>query len=76
MATDAVDQTRSGALAALGRAWRGLVWFARGVTGEAKYDAYVAHERAAHPDRDPMTAKEYWRCVYREQDANPGARCC
>jgi len=76
VATDAVVPARSGALAALGRAWRALVWFAKGVTGESKYAAYVAHERAAHPDRTPMTERDFWRCVYSEQDANPGARCC
>jgi uncharacterized short protein YbdD (DUF466 family) len=74
--TDSAARIRPAALAAAGRAWRGLVWFARGVTGESKYDAYVAHERAAHPDREPMSERDYWRCLYREQDANPGSRCC
>ena len=61
---------------ALARAWRGLVWYVRGVTGEAKYDAYLEHERQAHPDREPMTEREFWRDHYRQQDANPGSRCC
>jgi len=75
--TERTAPTRPGPLAgALGRAWRGVAWWVRGVTGEARYDAYVAHERAAHPDREPMTPREFWRGVYREQDAHPGTRCC
>lgn len=58
------------------RAWRWLVWFARGLTGEARYDAYLAHERACHPGREPMTEREFWRDRYRAQDADPGSRCC
>ncbi|GAB3268006.1 YbdD/YjiX family protein [Microbacterium lacusdiani] len=76
MATDSAVATRSGALGALGRAWRALAWYAKGLTGESKYGAYVAHERAAHPDRAPLTEREFWRCVYRDQEANPGSRCC
>jgi len=62
--------------AAIRRAWGAVRWYVRGVTGESRYDAYVAHARAAHPDREPLSARDYWRRVYREQDANPGARCC
>jgi len=69
-------RTADDARAALGRAWRAAAWYVRGVTGESRYDAYVAHARAAHPDRPPLSAREYWRRVYREQGANPGARCC
>ena len=76
MVTDTVTPARPGVLATLGRAGRAVWWFWKGVTGESKYDAYVAHEKAAHPDRTPMSAGEYWRCVYSEQDVNPGARCC
>ncbi|WP_238439569.1 YbdD/YjiX family protein [Microbacterium sp. JZ31] len=77
MVTDTRPQVRPTTLAAMaGRGWRALVWFIKGVTGESKYDSYLAHERAVHPDREPMTPAEYWRCVYSEQDANPGSRCC
>ncbi|MBY0687424.1 YbdD/YjiX family protein [Microbacterium marinilacus] len=63
-------------MAGAARAWRALRWYVRGLTGEARYDAYVAHERSAHPGRTPMSPREFWRCVYRDQDANPGSRCC
>lgn len=75
MVTDA-RTARPSLLAGAGRVWRALAWYAKGLTGESRYADYVAHERAAHPDREPMTEREYWRCVYREQDANPGSRCC
>ncbi len=62
--------------ALLARAWRGVVWWAKGVTGESKYQAYVDHERRVHPDREPMTERDFWRDEYRRQDANPEGRCC
>lgn len=75
MATDAAVRIRPIARA-FGRIWRAAIWYARGVTGEAKYDAYLAHERAAHPGREPMTEREFWRDHYRRQDRDPGSRCC
>ncbi|MER7796700.1 YbdD/YjiX family protein [Microbacterium sp. NPDC096154] len=75
MATDTAS-ARLSVRVALGRAWGAVRWYVNGLTGESRYAAYLAHERAAHPDREPMTEREYWRCVYRDQDANPGSRCC
>ncbi|MCV7466757.1 YbdD/YjiX family protein, partial [Micrococcus luteus] len=48
----------------------------RQLSGEGKYDAYVAHHRAHHPERAPMTEREFWRAEYARQEANPGSRCC
>ena len=62
--------------ALLARAWGGLLWWAKGVTGESKYQAYVTHERRAHPDREPMSERAFWRDEWRRQDANPEGRCC
>ncbi|WP_306231286.1 YbdD/YjiX family protein [Agrococcus beijingensis] len=62
--------------ALLWRAWDGLVWWAKGVTGESKYQAYLDHEGRVHPDRPVMTEREFWRDEYRRQDANPEGRCC
>lgn len=62
--------------ALLARGWRAIVWWAKGVTGESKYAAYLAHERRAHPDRPPMSEREFWRDEYARQDANPEGRCC
>lgn len=62
--------------ALLARAWSGLIWFAKGITGESRYDAYVAHERRVHPDREPMDEREFWRDEARRLDAAPEGRCC
>ena len=58
------------------RAWRAVVWYLNGLTGQSRYAAYVAHERSQHPDREPMSERDFWRRHYAEQDADPGARCC
>ena len=76
MTASASEGRPAAAGALLARAWRGLVWWAKGVTGESKYQAYVDHERRVHPDREPMTERAFWRDEYRRQDANPEGRCC
>ena len=58
------------------RAWMAVRWWIRGVTGEAKYDAYLAHQRAHHPDAEPLSERAFWRAEYARQEANPGSRCC
>lgn len=52
---------------------------ARLMAGLPSYDVYLAHARAAHPDREPMS---YAQFVRDRQDARYGAggrggfRCC
>lgn len=58
------------------RTWQAVRWWVRQLSGEGRYDAYVAHHRAHHPERAPMTEREFWRAEYARQDANPGSRCC
>jgi uncharacterized short protein YbdD (DUF466 family) len=41
------------------------------VAGVPSYEAYLAHARAAHPDREPMTYAQFFRD---RQDARYGAR--
>ncbi|MCD7101560.1 YbdD/YjiX family protein [Pseudoclavibacter sp. 13-3] len=48
----------------------------RGMLGANAYDDYVAHHRRMHPDEPVMREREFWREQARDQDANPGARCC
>lgn len=63
-------------MAALGRAWRWLVRSARLAVGVPDYDAYVAHQRRAHPDREPMSREAFAR---ERMDARYGrgrSRCC
>lgn len=58
------------------RAWRATRWWVRQLTGEGKYDAYLAHHWAHHPAVEPMSEREFWRDEYAKQEANPGSRCC
>ncbi|MGI6878399.1 YbdD/YjiX family protein [Microbacterium sp. gxy059] len=76
MATDLATIRPGALLRALGRGWRAVRWYVNGLTGQSRYADYVAHERVAHPDRAPLSERDFWRRVYRDQDANPGSRCC
>ena len=60
--------------AALGRAWRGVRWYLREFTGEARWDDYLAH--CAEHGHAPMSRREFDR---RRADAlaqNPVTSCC
>lgn len=65
-----------GELALAGRRMRDS---ARLMAGLPSYDGYLAHARAAHPEREPMSYAEF---VRDRQDARYGAggrggfRCC
>jgi uncharacterized short protein YbdD (DUF466 family) len=69
-------RTREGLGARLARAGRGVRWYVTTLMGDRAYDVYVAHLRAHHPDAEPLTERQFWRQRAREQDRNPGARCC
>ena len=59
---------------ALARAWRGVVWYLRAITGEDRWDAHV-RECAAH-GHAPGTRRDFER---RRQDMAEGSavdRCC
>jgi uncharacterized short protein YbdD (DUF466 family) len=51
-------------------------WYVREVMGDAKYERYVRHLQAVHPDAPVPTEREFWRQHYAEQEASPGTRCC
>lgn len=55
-------------------AGRTLRWYVRQLTGEAKWDDYVA-ECAALGTR-PMSRREFERRRDHEREHQPGARCC
>jgi uncharacterized short protein YbdD (DUF466 family) len=63
-------------LASLARRLRDV---ARLMVGVPSYEAYLAHARAEHPDREPMSYAQFFRD---RQDARYGAggkggfRCC
>ncbi len=60
--------------AALARAGRGLVWYLKQLSGEAKWDEYV--ERCAREGTAPMTRREFERHRAEHQERNPQSRCC
>ena len=61
-------------MTALARAWRGLRWYVREITGEARWDEYV--ERCARDGVAPMSRRDWerHRADAREHDAR--SRCC
>lgn len=48
----------------------------RAILGAPDYERYVAHVRARHPDRAPMTRAEFARERLAARYDRPGARCC
>lgn len=60
--------------ATLLRAGRGLRWYVRQATGEAKWDEYVdvCREQGAQP----MSRREFERRRADHREANPQSRCC
>ncbi len=44
--------------------------------GDRAYDTYVEHLAIQHPERPPLDERAFWVARYREQEQNPGSRCC
>lgn len=52
------------------------VWqFIREVTGDDAYERYLAHHRATHPDRMPLSRQDYFK-LQQEQKWSKVSRCC
>ena len=63
-------------LFALGsRWWRVNSSRFRALTGEDAYERYLAHLRAAHPGREPMSQSAFYR-QFEEQKWDGIKRCC
>ena len=59
------------------RRWaEGVRWYVRELAGESAYDRYVAHERAADPDRAVLDRRAFERRRQDEHAARPQQRCC
>ena len=58
------------------RAFEGVRWYLREVSGESRYDRYVEHMRRDHPAQAVMSRREYERRRMQMRDENPRARCC
>ena len=55
-------------------AGRSVRWYVRQLTGEAKWDEYLARCRAH--DEEPMSRREFERHRAEHQESLPLARCC
>jgi uncharacterized short protein YbdD (DUF466 family) len=60
--------------AALARAWRGVRWYLREFTGEARWDDYLQH--CTEHGHTPMSRYEFERRRSDELEENPISRCC
>jgi hypothetical protein len=56
------------------RAARGVRWYVRQATGEAKWDEYVAGCRLQ--GTQPVSRREFERHRAEHREANPQSRCC
>ncbi len=56
------------------RAWRGVRWYLREFTGEARWDDYLEH--CAAQGHAPMTRYEFERQRTDAAEKNPVSRCC
>jgi uncharacterized short protein YbdD (DUF466 family) len=53
-----------------------LATILRRIIGAPDYAFYVAHVRAHHPEREPMTEREFLAERFAARYEKPGARCC
>jgi uncharacterized short protein YbdD (DUF466 family) len=56
------------------RAWRGLCWYLREFSGEARWDDYLRH--CAEHGHTPMSRREFERARADAAEKNPISRCC
>ena len=61
-------------LDALRRSGRGVWWYLREVTGEARWDEYVA--RCRLEGCEPMSRRAYERHRAEHRERTPRSRCC
>ena len=62
------------ARSAAGRAWRGVRWYLREWSGEARWDDYLRH--CAEHGHQPMSRREFERRRADERERTPVSRCC
>jgi uncharacterized short protein YbdD (DUF466 family) len=60
----------------LARAWRGLRWYLRELTGETQYDRYLERHAREHTGAPPLSRREFECRRIDGQDPKPGSRCC
>ncbi|MDQ8155653.1 MAG: YbdD/YjiX family protein [Gemmatimonadota bacterium] len=48
----------------------------RRIIGVPDYEGYLAHQRAHHPQEEPMGEREFHRERLAARYSRPGSRCC
>ena len=61
---------------AVARAWRGLRWYLREVTGESAYDRYVESKCSGHPEDVVLDRRAFERRRQDLENQRPQQRCC
>lgn len=61
-------------MTAFHRAGRGIRWYLKQVSGEAKWDEYL--ERCRNEDLEPMSRRQFERHRAQHAESNPQTRCC
>ena len=56
------------------RAGRGIRWYLKQVTGEAKWDEYL--ERCRREGAEPISRRDFERHRAEHKENNPQSRCC
>ena len=56
--------------------WHRTVQTARLMVGLPDYANYLAHQRLKHPEREPMTEKEFFRTCQQSRYGGGQGRCC
>ena len=59
---------------AVRRAGRGVRWYLKQVTGEAKWDEYL--EQCRGQDVQPMSRRDFERHRSEHRESSPQSRCC
>lgn len=60
----------------LRRLLKGLRWYLREISGEARYDHYLRHHRRLHPGAPALTRREFERAMTDRAERSPATRCC
>ena len=63
-------------MSTLVRAWRGVHWYLRELTGETQYERYLERHAREHPGAPALPRREFERRRIAAADAKPGSRCC
>ena len=61
-------------MTAVRTAGRGIRWYLKQVTGEAKWDEYL--ERCRSGNVQPMSRRDFERHRAQHRENNPESRCC